>query len=140
MKHEFSTAWHTFLYPVSQNDDTVLTLDLSENHFPFFAADKALNVKQIDVLIQSKTGGDYTVIMEAKDKADDTVKITTAELNTTALEKYAHLKVVSITEEELNIEDVDVKDTVRLTINYTPNDVPLEEDTENVFLVVHYSL
>jgi hypothetical protein len=56
LRHQFPTLWHRFLYPDSDTGDNSLTLDLSQERFPFLFRDRSINVDKIEVFVKVKYG------------------------------------------------------------------------------------
>jgi len=62
LKRSFSTAWHQFLNPAAGTDQE-LRLTLSAEHFPFYVRNRAVEVKQIQLLADLADSGPYDVIL-----------------------------------------------------------------------------
>ncbi|MCB0837878.1 MAG: hypothetical protein KDD99_14495, partial [Bacteroidetes bacterium] len=62
LKHEFGSAWHRFLYPDSTDADQELVIPLAENHYPFFARGKQIELSGINVfLLDAQHEGSYNL-------------------------------------------------------------------------------
>jgi peptidoglycan hydrolase-like protein with peptidoglycan-binding domain/5-hydroxyisourate hydrolase-like protein (transthyretin family) len=59
MKAEFPTAWHRFLHPTQDGDDQEMILDIKPEHFPFFARNKTISIKELSLVFDGLSGSEY---------------------------------------------------------------------------------
>jgi hypothetical protein len=65
LKHQFSTAWHRFLYPDQQGADQELKIDLMREHYPFYARGaSSIKVAKIDFVLVGKYENDYVMRLQ----------------------------------------------------------------------------
>ncbi len=55
-KHEFANDWYRFLHPSNTADRQILPLDLSIERFPYLFRGMDIQIDQIDLFLQLKTG------------------------------------------------------------------------------------
>jgi len=51
-KHEFPTEWHRFLHPPETQADQSVSLDLTQDRFPFQFQSKTINVTRVDLFLK----------------------------------------------------------------------------------------
>jgi hypothetical protein len=61
LKNEFPNSWHRFFHPAQNGSDQEMTLDFKVEHFPFFASNKAITVKEISLVFDGQVGSEYVV-------------------------------------------------------------------------------
>ena len=150
VKQEFSTAWHRFLYPVNPGDNQELELALTEDHYPFYASGNVLNVRQVDVIIQSANAGTYRVVMSAVDKDDPATTMTSNEVDapeSPVFENQLQMATFTGAGSGVDVEAADLKNTISFKVRHsgsTPDDYTAlgtnPDELENMYLIVHYSL
>ena len=53
MRHDFPTEFHRFLYPANNVASQALTLNLSQNYFPYMFRDRAISIDQVHLFVQA---------------------------------------------------------------------------------------
>jgi Tc toxin complex TcA C-terminal TcB-binding domain/Neuraminidase-like domain/Salmonella virulence plasmid 28.1kDa A protein len=62
MKHEFPTEWHRFLHPPEAQIDQSVTLDLTQDRFPFQFQSKTIKVSQVELFLKVNNTLSYTTL------------------------------------------------------------------------------
>ncbi|MGH2644116.1 MAG: hypothetical protein ACRDE2_09220, partial [Chitinophagaceae bacterium] len=61
-RNEFPTEWYAFLNPASASDDQVLSLNLSPDRFPFFAASGNMAIKSVELVADNSNNPALTAV------------------------------------------------------------------------------
>lgn len=149
MKQEFSSEWHKFLNPPIVGTDQVLSVSLQKEHFPFFAKERAINVKKVEVLIKAARPGDYKMILAAKDV--DNVAMTSSEISMPESATYANMQKATLkgTTAGINVDDINVFEPISLRFRHNSdisspqkyNEIDTNpEEISDIFVVLHYAL
>lgn len=108
LKHEFSTEWNKFLYPVIVGSDQSLAVTLKKEHFPFFTKNRSIDVSKIDAFMKSTRTGEYKMILKATDLDDN--PMTSSEISMPENATFANMQkatfrdsTASFNTEEINI-------------------------------------
>jgi hypothetical protein len=60
LRHEFPTEWHRFLHPPETQPDQSVTLDLTQDRFPFQFQSKTIKVTRVDLFLKVNIAFHYT--------------------------------------------------------------------------------
>lgn len=61
-RNDLPTEWYAFLNPVSAADDQVLSLNITPDRFPFFAASGSINIKAVELVADNSDDPGLTAI------------------------------------------------------------------------------
>jgi hypothetical protein len=145
LRHEFSTEWYKFLFPAVAGADQLLSLQFRKEHFPFFTQDKAIDVSQLQVMIQSKKTGDYKMMLTALDTSAD--PLVSTEITLPENPSYGNMQMTTLagTTAGVDVESLDIYSP--LTLKFKSNsaadyhsNATNPEDIEDIFIVVNYAL
>lgn len=64
LKHEFPTEWYAFFNPAGTAPNKQLVLRLKNEHFPFMAVDKTVQIEKVSLFVKSTSAEDFAVRFE----------------------------------------------------------------------------
>jgi len=152
MKHEFSNEWHKFLHPAAAVDNQILSVTLQKEHFPFFAKDREVKIKKVEILMKAARPGDYKVIFTATDSTNpipDTMVSNEISLPVSPTYFDMHSATVPGTSNTMIVEKIDVFSPISFMFRHnsdvsTPqkyNQIDTAPDEiSDLFIVLHYAL
>jgi hypothetical protein len=145
MKHEFSTAWHKFLYPATIGGEQVLTLTLTKDHFPFFAQNRDVQIMTINVLARTTNNDIYNLMLSATDTSEE--PMVSSGIAMPVNSNYGDLQACTLTGNAggLSIEELDIFSPLSFKLkksgvmNYTSLGTSPDEVLD-IMLLLHYKL
>jgi hypothetical protein len=145
MKHEFSTQWHMFLHPASEDGEQVLRFTLGKEQFPFFTQARDIVVMKIEAFARCIPEDDYSMVLSLTNRDQET--ITSSEFPMPTNGNYGGLKkgTLGVNDFGLNLDELDIEGPMSLRMRQ--RDVldfkslaTKPSEVEDLFLVVHYKL
>lgn len=129
-RNEFSTEWYAFLHPASATDDQVLSLNLSADRFPFFAASGNINIKAIELVADNSNNPALTTVNNLQVVSPANVNVG----GSLQQSVYGNFPSASFA---FNNQATGVWKVINSHANNTPL---TPEKIKDILLIVHYSL
>jgi hypothetical protein len=130
VRNEFPTEWYAFLNPASASDDQVLSLNLSPDRFPYFAASGNISIKTVELVADNSNNPALTAVNNVQVVSPANVKLT----GSLQQAGYGNFPTASF-------GFSNQKEGLWQVINSHTNNSPLTSDTvKDMVLIIHYSL
>jgi len=145
MKHEFPTEWYRFLHPNSADSEQILTFTVGKERFPFFAQDRDIAVKKVDVFAKCAKDEDYIMVLSCVNLGGDIV--TSSEITMPQSDVYGNLNKVTLNENDagLALDELNIAGEIKFKVKSSSatdfSSLSTDpEEVDNMYLVFHYSL
>jgi hypothetical protein len=145
LKQEFSTEWHKFLFPATQDGDQVLSLTLTQDHFPFFARKSNLAITKLEIRLKSSRSEDYKMILSAINPSASVISTSETVMPQDTTMGNLQTAVIDTSTIGFNITGLDIFSPISLKFRSDSaadyrSIVTEPEEVSEIFLCVYYQL
>jgi hypothetical protein len=129
-RNEFPTEWYAFLNPAAATDDQILSLNLSPDRFPFFAASGNIAIKTVELVADNSNNLSLTAVNNLQ-------VISPANVNLTGSLKQAGYGNFPTASYGFSNQKTGTWQVINSHTNHSPLTSDLIKD---LVLIVHYNL
>jgi Tc toxin complex TcA C-terminal TcB-binding domain len=133
-RHEFPTEWYAFLNPSSETTDQILTLDIGQDRFPYFASVVKITITGVELVADADTS---LVLIDKIQVAPTGTQVTPTPLNTSPLSFSASDYGAML---HLGLSYASQKPGTWTITNVAGNTRLTSDNLKDLIIIVHYEV